>query len=113
LNKDFIIFNLLFGWKIIYLSKKGNKLTIRLREFDDEPSRFIRITFTRCSFASFLDFSSTQTDDFSRFEFKGCMLYKAEIDKENIVNINLLRNNELAGALKILPHKISFEFTSK
>ena len=113
MNKDFIILNLLFGWEIIHLSKKGNKLTIRLREFKDNPSRFIRITFRRCSFASFLDFNSAQTDDFSLFEFKECILYKAEIDKENIVNIHLLWNNELVGALKILPHEISFDFTSK
>ena len=113
MTKDFIILNLLFGWEIIHLSKKGNKLTIRLREFKDHPSRFIRITFTRCSVAAFLDFNSAQTDDFSLFEFKGCIFYKAEIDKENIVSIHLLRGNELVGAIKIQPLEISFDFTTK
>lgn len=40
MNKDLIIFNLLFGWEIIHLSKKGRKVSIRFREFPDKGCRF-------------------------------------------------------------------------
>ena len=113
LNRDFIIFNLLLGWEIIYFSKKGNKLTIRLREFREKPTRYIRVTFTQCAFAVILDFNKRQTDDLSLFNFKGCIFYRAEIEGDRIVNIHLLREKELGGALKIQPLGISFDFTSR
>lgn len=113
LNKDFIILNLLQGWEIIHLSKKGKNVIIRLREFPEKPTRFLRATFSKCAVAVVLDFNNRQTDDFSLFNFKGCIFSQTTIEGDGIISIHILRGNELVGALKIRPLEISFGFTSK
>ena len=113
LNKDFIILNLLLGWEIIYISKRGKKVNIRLREFPERPTRFIRVTFSKCVFAEILNYKTLQTVDFTSFNFEGCLIYEAVNELKEIVSIHLLRDNEPVGALKILPHEISFDFTSR
>ena len=113
MNKDFIILNLLVGWEIIHLSKRGKKVNIRLREFPVKPTRFVRVTFSKCVFAEILNYETIQTDDFASFNFEGCQIYEAVNELKEIVNIHLLRDNEPVGALKIMAHEISFGFTSK
>ena len=113
LNKDFLILNLLLGWEIIHLSKRGKKVTIRLREFPEKPTRFVRVSFSKCVIAEILDYKTLQTDDFTSFNFKGCLIYEPVNELKEIVSIHLMRDNEPVGALKIMPHEISFSFTSK
>ena len=113
LNKDFMILNLLFGWEIIHLSKRGKKVTIRLKEFPDKPTRFVRVTFSKCVVSEIIDYKTLQTDDFASFDFEGCLIYKAVHELKEIVSIHLMRGNEPVGALKIMAHEISFGFTSK
>lgn len=114
LNKDFLILNLLLGWEIIHLSKRGKKVTIRLREFPEKPTRFVRVSFSKCVVAEILDYKKTlQTDDFASFDFEGCLIYEAVHELKEIVSIHLLRDNEPVAAIKIMAHEISFDFTSK
>ena len=113
LNKDFIILNLLLGWEIIHLSKRGKTVNIRLREFPEKPTRFVRVTFSKCVIAEILDYKTLQTDDFTSFNFKGCLIYEPVNELKEIVSIHLMKDNEPVGALKIMAHEISFGFTSK
>ena len=113
MNKDITILNLLLGWEIIHLSKRGRKVTIRLREFPEKPTRFLRATFSKCVLAVMLDFNNGQIENFTLFNFKGCIFYQVNIENDRIISIQLLKEERLAGALKIQSSEISFEFTSK
>lgn len=113
MNKDFLILNLLLGWEIIHLSKRGKKVTIRLREFPEKPTRFVRVTFAKCVVAEILDYKTLQTDDFVSFDFERCLIYEAVHELKEIVSIHLLRGNKPVAAIKIMAHEISFDFTSK
>jgi len=113
LNKDFLILNLLLGWEIIHLSKRGKKVTMRLKEFPDSPTRFVRVTFSKCVVAEIIDYKTLQTDDFASFKFEGCLISKAVHELKEIASIHLLRDNEPVAAIKIMSNEISFDFTSK
>jgi hypothetical protein len=108
-----MVLNLLFGWEIIHLSKRGKKVTIRLKEFPDKPTRFVRVTFSKCVVAEIIDYKTLQTDDFASFDFEGCLLYKAVHELKEIVSIHLLRDNDPVASIKIMADEISFDFTSR
>ena len=105
--------NLLIGWEIIHLSKAGKKISIRLKEFPDKYSRFLRITFDKCSIAVMLDFNQGQIEDLTSFDFKGCVFTKINIENDGIISIHLLKQSELVGALKLAPNEIIYDFTAK
>jgi len=88
-------------------------VTIRLREFPEMPTRFIRVTFSKCVIAEILGYKTLQTDDFASFDFEGCLIYEAVHELKEIVSIHLLRDNEPVAAIKIMAHEVSFDFTSK
>jgi hypothetical protein len=113
LKKDIIILNLLIGWELIHLAKRGRKVTIRLKEFPTNPSRFLRVTFLRCSTAVILDFNAGQIEDFAHFNFKACTIGNVKIGSDDIISIFLYRNDEQGGILKISCVEVSHEFTSR
>lgn len=112
-EKDVIILKLLNGWEIIHLSKSGKKVSIRLREFPDEYSRFFRITFVRCSTAVLLNFNKGKIEDITSFDFKGCVFSNINIENYGLISIHLLKQSELIGALKISPGELKYDFTTK
>lgn len=113
MNKDLIILNLLIGWEIIHLSKTGKKVSMRLREFPGKDSRFIRVTFSKCDLAVFLDLNKGQIEDFKQFNFKNSLFYNVNAESDGIISIHLLKDDEFAGILKIIPGGMAFEFTAK
>lgn len=113
-QKDLIIFNLLLGWEVIHLSKRGKKVTIRLREFPEKPNRFLRITFSKCKLAVIIDFNKgKQIEDFSAFDSNTCALSEVKMEPDGIFSLFLLGKDGKLGILKILSGDISFDFTSK
>jgi len=113
MEKDIIVLNLLVGWEIIHLSKSGKKVSVRLREFPDNHSRFFRITFSKCSLAVILDFAHMQTEDFSNFNFKGCIFSQINMENDQMIGIHLIKQSKLVGALKIISDEINYDFTTK
>ena len=114
LQKDLIILNLLIGWEVIHLSKRGKKVTIRLREFPEEPNRFLRITFSKCEIAVIIDLNkNAQIENFSAYDSKTCALSKVTMEPDGIIILFLFSRKEKLGILKVLPDNISFDFTSK
>ena len=113
-QKDLIIFNLLLGWEVIHLSKRGKKVTIRLREFPEKPNRFLRITFSKCELAAIIDFNEgKQIEDFSAFDSNTCSLSEVKMEPDGIFSLFLFNRDGRLGILKVLPGDISFNFTSK
>jgi hypothetical protein len=114
MEKDIIILNLLIGWEIIHLSKNGNKLSIRLREFSGKHSRFFRINFSKCSLVVILDFAhGVQTEDLSSFNFKGCIFSQINMENDRMISIHLLKQSEFVVALKIMSNEIEYDFSTK
>ena len=113
MDKDLIILNLLIGWQIIHLSKTGKKLSIRLREFADGESRFLRITFLKCFVAEFLNFSDKNGHDISTFNFTDCIFARVTKEYDEMINIHLVKGSELAGSLKIVTSEVEYKFTTK
>ena len=112
-KKDIIILNLLIGWEVIHLAKRGRKVTVRLKEFPTNPNRFLRVTFLRFSIAVIIDFSVGQTEDFTHFNFKACTIGNVNLGSDDIISIFLYRNDELRGILKISCVEVLHEFTSR
>ena len=112
-KKDIIILNLLIGWEVIHLAKRGKKVTIRLKEFPTNPNRFLRATFLRCSIAVILDFNAGQIEDFTHFNFKACTVGNVKLESDDIISFFLYRNDEQGGILKISCVEVSHEFTSR
>ena len=113
MNKDLIILKLLLAWEIIHLSKKGENLTLRLREYKEKDSRFIRVKFLKCQLISFLDLNYGQIDDLDFEKFRSSMFYGINEEADGILSIQIIKGKELLGFLKILPNEIGFEFTTK
>ena len=113
MEKDLVILNLLIGWQIIHLSKTGKKLSIRLREFPEGESRFLRITFSKCFLTEFLNFSSEKGKDIKSYDFTGCILSRVTKGYDEMISIHLVKNLALAGSLKIVPSEVAYKFTSK
>ncbi len=112
-KKDIIILNLLIGWEVIHLAKRGRKVTIRLKEFLTNPNRFLRLTFLRCSIAVIIDFNARQIEDFTHFNFKACTIGNVKLGSDDIISIFLYRNDEQGGILKLSCVEVSHEFTSR
>ena len=113
MNKDITILNLLLGWEIIHLSKKGEKVAIRLREFLGKSSRFIRVTFSKCDLAVFMGLNTGQIEDFTKFNFQKTVFCNINEENEGIISIHLLKGTDIIGILKIISEEITFEFTTK
>ncbi len=113
LKKDIIILNLLIGWEVIHLTKRGRKVTIRLREFPGKPNRFLRVTFSKCDVAVIIDFNNGQIENFSYFNFKACTIGEVNLQSDGIISIFLYNNNIHGGILKILSDEVSHDFTSR
>ena len=96
-KKDIIILNLLIGWEVIHLAKRGRKVTIRLKEFPTNPNRFLRVTFLRCSIAVFIDFNYGKIENFTRFDFKACTIGNVNLGSDDIISIFLYRKDEQGG----------------
>ena len=107
-KKDFII-----GWEVIHLSKRGRKVTIRLKEFPTNPNRFLRVTFLRCSIAVIIDFNAGQIEDFTHFNSRACTIGNVKLGSDDLISIFLYHNDEQGGILKISCVEISHEFTSR
>ncbi len=113
LNKDLTILNLLLGWEIIHLSKKGKKVTMRLREFLGKGSRFIRVIFSKCDLAVFLELNNGQIENFTKFNFQKTIFCNINEENDGIIGIYLLKETDLIGILKIISTEITFEFTKR
>ena len=112
-KKDIVILNLLIGWEVIHLAKRGKKVIIRLKEFPTNPNRFLRVTFLRCSIAVIIDFNAGQIEDFTHFNFKACNIGNVKLESDGIISIFLYRNDKQGGILKISCDEVSHEFTSR
>jgi hypothetical protein len=112
-KKDIIILNLLIGWEVIHLAKRGRKVTIRLKEFPTNPNRFLRVTFLRCSIAEIIDFNAGQIEDFTHFNFEACIIGNVKLGSDDIISNLLFRNAEQGSILKISCAEVSHEFTSR
>jgi hypothetical protein len=113
LKKDIIVLNLLIGWEIIHFSKKAKKLSLRLREFPEIDSRFLRVTFSKCFVLEFYNFSNTKETDILKFDFSGLTFASVTLEQDEIINIHLLKKSEFVGSLKIVPSEVDFQFTTK
>ena len=112
-KKDIIILNLLIGWEVIHLVKRGRKITIRFREFPTKPTRFLRVTFLKCDIAVILDFNDGQIDNFAHFNFKACTIGNVKLEPDGLISIFLYSNDDHGGILKILCDEVSHDFTSR
>lgn len=113
-KKDLIILNLLIGWEIIHLSKRGKSVAIRLREFPEEPNRFIKINFSKCELAIIIDINEDkQFEDFSIFNWRACTLSKVKMEPDGILSIFLVGEDGKLGIMKFLAGDILFEFKTK